>query len=234
MDEIYTPLQAAHALKVSTTTLRRYEDQGLIPDVPRTPSNRRCYSPVHIQAFTAIRALLRGFEIPVVFEVMRKIKHGNVDPALWLVNQQLYRLQMEKHRVEEIMSMIRNADFTKYNNVKVTDAMTIGEVAEIAGVNPSAIRHWEQEGLIASKRNKENGYRIFTTAELRKIIAISSLRKTIYYIENMKQLLYELETQDFARVERSFQFALQKLNSHLTLAFQGISELMKYISFYRA
>ncbi|WP_338114629.1 MerR family transcriptional regulator [Paenibacillus faecis] len=110
--------------------------------------------------------------------------------------------------------------------------MTIGEVAEIAGVNPSAIRHWEQEGLIVSKRSGENGYRLFSLAELRKIIVISSLRKTIYYMDHMKQLLNELETQDFAKVERSFQLASHKLNSRLTLQFQGIAQLMKYVDLY--
>jgi len=48
-----------------------------------------------------------------------------------------------------------------------TDSMTIGEVAQIAGVKTSAIRHWEQEGLIQSRRNKENGYRVFTRTELK-------------------------------------------------------------------
>ena len=137
----------------------------------------------------------------------------------------------EKQRVEEILRMLRNADLSKYRNTNVTDSMTIGEVAQIAGVKTSAIRHWEQEGLIQSSRNKENGYRVFTRTELRKIILISSLRKTVYYIENMKQLLNDLETQHYKQVERSFQLALQKLNSQLRNQFLGIAELMNMLAF---
>lgn len=229
MHEFYTPKQIAKMLNVSTTTLRRYEEQNLIPEVSRTAINRRCYTSLHVQAFATIRALLRGFEIPVVYEVMRKIKNGDIEDALWVINLQQYNLQAEKERVTGIMTMLRNADFPKFGKVKGTDWMNIGEVAQIAGVNPSAIRHWEKEGLITPGRNRENGYRVYAMAELRKIIVISSLRNTVYFIESMKQLLNDLETHHYSKVERSFQLALQKLNSQLTLQFQGISELMKYV-----
>jgi hypothetical protein len=43
-------------------------------------------------------------------------------------------------------------------------------VAAIAGVNPSSIRHWEKERLIRSERNPENGYRVFTQRELKKLL----------------------------------------------------------------
>lgn len=219
MEEIYTPTQIAKQLNVSTTTLRRYEDQGLIPDVPRTASNRRCYTSIHVQAFITIRALLKGYEIPVVYDVMRKIKGQQMESALWAINQEQHKTQVEKERLEEVLRMFRDVDLSKYKELTVTNSMTIGEVAQMAGVNPSAIRHWEQEGLISSNRNKDNGYRVFTLTELRKIILISSLRKTVYYIENMKQLLNEIETHNYKKVEVSFQLALQKLNSQLMKQF---------------
>ncbi|MEK4295559.1 MerR family DNA-binding transcriptional regulator [Paenibacillus sp. FSL R5-0914] len=232
MGDNYTPTMIAKKLNVSTTTLRRYEDQGLVPEVPRTPSNRRCYTDIHVQAFITIRALLQGYEIPVVYDVMRKIKARQIEDALWSINQEQFNTQTEKHRLEDVLRMFRNADLSKYNDLEVTNAMTIGEVAQMAGVKPSAIRHWEQEGLITSNRNKDNGYRVYTITELRKIILISSLRKTVYYIENMKQLLNEIETQNYKKVELTFELALQKLNSQLMKQFLGIAELMKYVKYY--
>ncbi|MEK3747579.1 MerR family transcriptional regulator [Paenibacillus sp. FSL E2-8871] len=232
MGDNYTPTMIAKKLNVSTTTLRRYEDQGLVPEVPRTPSNRRCYTDIHVQAFITIRALLQGYEIPVVYDVMRKIKARQIEDALWSINQEQFNTQTEKHRLEDVLRMFRNADLSKYNDLEVTNAMTIGEVAQMAGVKPSAIRHWEQEGLITSNRNKDNGYRVYTITELRKIILISSLRKTVYNIENMKQLLNEIETQNYKKVELTFELALQKLNSKLMKQFLGIAELMKYVKYY--
>lgn len=226
----YTPKQLADRLQVSTTTLRRYEKLGLIPEIARTASNRRCYEEVHLQAFATIRALLKGYGIPVVYETMKNAKRGNVEEALWLLNREQYKIQEEKLRVEEIHSLIRNTDFSEYRRVKIKEFMTIGEVARIAGVNTSAIRHWEQEGLIASRRNKENRYRVFTPSELKKIIVISSLRQTVYFIENMRSLLNDLDHMQLPRLEKSFQVALQKLNSRLLSQFQGIATLMEYVA----
>jgi DNA-binding transcriptional MerR regulator len=229
MDKIYTPKQLAGRIQISTTTLRRYEDFNLVPDVPRTATNRRYYSQIHVQAFVALRALIKGFDIPVAYEVMSLLKKGQVDQALWIINSQQYNLHIEKQRVEEIMTLIQHTDFSKYKNRQVREEMNIGEVAAIAGVNASAIRHWEKEGLIRSKRNPANGYRVFTARELKKIIVLSSLRKTVYFIESMKQVLEALETHELTAIERPFKMALQKLNEQLAKQMKGISEMMKYI-----
>ncbi|MEK4760481.1 MerR family DNA-binding transcriptional regulator [Viridibacillus sp. FSL E2-0187] len=227
--ETYTPKQIANALNVSTTTLRRYEEQNLIPDVTRTESNHRIYTLIHLQAFTTIRTLLKGYEVTIVYEAMRMIKNENYKKSLWLINEQQFHIELEKQKVEEILTMIQNADFTKYNNRKLKKCMRIGEAAEIAGVKTSAIRYWEQEGLVRSERNNENGYRMITIAELRKILVISSLRKTVYYIENIKQLLNDLDTQSYDKIESSFSLALENLSNQLLYQYKGISELLKYI-----
>lgn len=187
---------------------------------------------IHVQAFITFRALLKGYDIPVVYEVMRIIKDANFEKALWLVNEQQFHIQVEKQRVEEILTKIKDSNFTEYKNMKSKEFMSIGEVAKIAGVNSSAIRYWENEGLIHSERNNENGYRVFSIPQLRKILVIRSLRKTVYYIENMKKLLNDLDTQNYGRIEHSFQLALEKLNNQLLFQMKGIAEVMKYINFY--
>ncbi|MFD5020558.1 MerR family DNA-binding transcriptional regulator [Paenibacillus sp. NPDC058367] len=154
MRDNYTPTMIAKKLNVSTTTLRRYEDQGLVPEVPRTPSNRRCYTDIHVQAFITIRELLQGYEIPVVYDVMRKIKARQIEDALWSINQEQHNTQTEKHRLEDVLRMFRNADLSKYNDLEVTNAMTIGEVAQMAGVKPSAIRLGNKKALLLLTETK--------------------------------------------------------------------------------
>lgn len=96
-------------------------------------------------------------------------------------------------------------------------------------MNPSAIRHWEKEGLVTSTRHPVSGYRIYSVTELRKILVISSLRKTVYYIENLRKLLQDVEKFRLPKIDRSFQVALEKLNEKLRIQYQGIAELMAYI-----
>ncbi|MDU0330398.1 MerR family DNA-binding transcriptional regulator [Paenibacillus sp. 3LSP] len=157
MTDTYTPARIAERLNISTTTLRRYEEQGLIPEV------------------------CAGYDIPTVYEVMRKIKAGRVTEALWLINHQLAQVEDEKQR------------------------------------------------LITSTRHPVSGYRIYSVTELRKILVISSLRKTVYYIENLRKLLQDVEMFRLPKLDRSFQVALEKLNEKLRIQYQGIAELMAYI-----
>lgn len=228
MSQTYTPKQIAQQLAISTTTLRRYEEQELLPEVPRTSSNRRIYTAVHLQAFITIRALLQAYEIPVVYRVMKHIQQGCTIEALWMLNQQLHDIQQEKQRLESMMAMIQQTELRTSSKRQKSDHITIGEAAQIAGVKPSAIRHWEKEGLVQSVRHAENGYRLFNERELRKIIVISSLRKTVVFIDSMKQLLNDLDTHHVANVAKSFRIALNKLNQQLTLQYQGIAEVMHY------
>ncbi|WP_167629505.1 MerR family DNA-binding transcriptional regulator [Listeria valentina] len=225
----YRSNEMANLVKVSTTTLRRYEMQGLIPTVLRTKSGHRIYTDLHYFAFTTIRQLLKSFPIPVVYRTMRLIKNSQVTEALWLLNEHLATIQAEKGRITETLLAIQKIDFTPIHQVRSQNAMTIGEVAKIAQVKTSAIRHWEQEGLIHSERKAENGYRSFSITELRKILVISSLRKTVYYIENIKQLLEELDTNYCDKLEHAIDLALEKLNDQLKNCYQGIAKLVLYI-----
>jgi DNA-binding transcriptional MerR regulator len=52
--------------------------------------------------------------------------------------------------------------------------MRIGELARRAGTSPRALRHYEQEGLLAARR-RANGYREFDEHDLRLVAEIRSL-----------------------------------------------------------
>ncbi|WP_020616243.1 MerR family transcriptional regulator [Paenibacillus daejeonensis] len=226
----YTPKQIADLLQVSTTTLRRYEDQGLIPDVPRSASRRRGYTLLHVQAFRTIRALLKAYDFTTAYDMMRHIKAGQTEKAMWLMNEQQFNLQEEKRRVESVIKMIRDSNLTKSMQSSLDAPITIGEAAKVAGVNASAIRHWEKEGLIQTERNLENGYRVFNKREVEKIIVISSLRKTVYSIDRMKELLHNLDIRNMASLDKAFRLALEQLDHRLVVQFQAMPEVMEYMN----
>ncbi|GBF75908.1 MerR family transcriptional regulator [Paenibacillus sp. 598K] len=228
----YSPKQMAERLQVSTTTLRRYEELDLLPPIARALGNRkRVYTDLHLQAFVTIRAMLRAFSIPVAYDVMRGVRRGQTDDMLWLLNEQQYEVQVEKRRLSSVLAMIRDTNSHELESKIRKPSLTIGEAARIAGVRTSAIRHWEKERLIRSTRHPDNGYRLYTPQELRKIIVISSLRQTVYAIDEMRQLLASLETHSLQAVERSFQLAVDKLQAKLRLQFDAIAELSVYLGF---
>ncbi|MBI5533452.1 MAG: MerR family transcriptional regulator [Deltaproteobacteria bacterium] len=51
----------------------------------------------------------------------------------------------------------------------------IGEVASIAGVEPSVLRHWETEFRFLRPRRSRSGQRTYSKADVRKVLEIKHL-----------------------------------------------------------
>ena len=66
--------------------------------------------------------------------------------------------------------------------------MTIGEVAERAGLPAKTIRYYEEIGLIAPRRDS-NGYRAFTEADLHRLAFLGRARALGFSIEDCRTLL---------------------------------------------
>ncbi|EJB2785603.1 MerR family transcriptional regulator, partial [Enterococcus faecalis] len=49
---------------------------------------------------------------------------------------------------------------------------TIKDVSELLNIPKSTIRYWDEQGLISTTRNEENGYRTFDLEDLFKIYDI--------------------------------------------------------------
>jgi len=53
---------------------------------------------------------------------------------------------------------------------KLDEYLTIKEAAEYLGVSPNTLRNWGARGKIAVHRNPVNGYRLFRTRDLQRIL----------------------------------------------------------------
>ena len=51
------------------------------------------------------------------------------------------------------------------------------DVSELLNIPKSTIRYWDEQGLISTTRNEENGYRTFDLEDLFKIYDIDFYRK---------------------------------------------------------
>lgn len=66
--------------------------------------------------------------------------------------------------------------------------MKINEVESLVGVTKKNIRFYEQEGLLHPRRNKENGYRDYSQAEVDMLMRIKLLRKLGLPLEEIRRL----------------------------------------------
>lgn len=66
------------------------------------------------------------------------------------------------------------------------------EVASIIGVHPNTVRLYEEQGLISKPERLENGYRIYTDDDIKRLKIIRSLRCANYSLEAILHMLRQL------------------------------------------
>lgn len=67
--------------------------------------------------------------------------------------------------------------------------MKINEVEGLVGITKKNIRFYEEQGLLAPRRNSENGYRDYGEEEVQTLRRIKALRKLGVPIEEIRQML---------------------------------------------
>ena len=65
------------------------------------------------------------------------------------------------------------------------------EVSEYLGISMDSLRNWEMNGLLTVKR-KQNGYRVYTDADIQRLIIIRSLKCANYSLEAILQMFRQL------------------------------------------
>ena len=70
-------------------------------------------------------------------------------------------------------------------------SLTRKEASEALGISMDALRNWERNGLLTVKR-KNNGYRVYTDEDIRRLKIIRSLRCANYSLEAILRLLRQL------------------------------------------
>lgn len=71
------------------------------------------------------------------------------------------------------------------------ERLLIGEAAQLLGITPKTIRHYEKLGLLATPERTESGYRFYTADDLLRLHKIKSLQALGLSLERIKGVLGE-------------------------------------------
>ncbi|MFD2700637.1 MerR family transcriptional regulator [Paenibacillus shunpengii] len=194
-------IDIAKKLNISTSALRHYESWGLVPKVEREKNGYRIYTVEHEAYFQCIRALLPGFGMELIKELMPLIIRGNKTEALWLVNQAQVKLHTEKETVQKTAEVLELNELMEIPRFSDRNYFTIGDVAREANVSTSAIRHWEKEGLITPDRHKDSGFRIYNASDIRRVLIIRTVQKAAYSLNIVREVLADLEKNNIAQAK---------------------------------
>ncbi|HFL3599509.1 TPA: MerR family transcriptional regulator [Clostridioides difficile] len=125
-------------------------------------------------------------------EIVRTSANRDFDKAISLVNQYLQQLEIEKSNAEEaltIVAQILNGNTPETNKLFLTRK----ETAEHLNVTIDTLRNWEMNGLLKVKR-KQNGYRVYTDEDIKRLKIISALRCANYSLSAILRMLNALSS----------------------------------------
>ncbi len=76
-----------------------------------------------------------------------------------------------------------------YTNPKPIGSLHVAEIAHKAQVTPATVRYYSRIGLLSPGREPENGYRCFSSADLRRVVFIRQAQALGLTIGDIKVIL---------------------------------------------
>ena len=191
---IHKTSEVAKIIGIHPNTVRMYEELGLIPKAERKSNGYRVFTDFHIQQFQLARI---AFQIEVlqnglrkkIIETVKTSANGDFDKALLLANEYLLQVKGEKHNAEEAIKLVKQ--LLSGEPTKETLFLKRKETSQLLGVPIDTLRNWELNGLLKVKR-KNNGYRVYTDEDIKRLKIIRSLRCANYSLESILRMLNEL------------------------------------------
>ncbi|WP_019200368.1 MerR family transcriptional regulator [Tsukamurella sp. 1534] len=172
---VLRPVDLARPHGLSTQAIRNYEDQGILPAAARTPSGYRAYGPQHARALAAFLALVPGCGHARAGAVLRTLHRGDADGAFALLDEAHEELAGDRATLRRVRSAL--AGLAAPDGAGAGPELFVGDVARLIGVVPATLRAWEREGIVAPRRDRATGYRVFSQSDLRDARMAQQLRR---------------------------------------------------------
>ena len=71
--------------------------------------------------------------------------------------------------------------------------MQIGEVATRVGLSLRTIRHWDEVGLVVPSKRSAGGFRLYTEADIDRLVLVKTLRPLDFSLEQLRELLATMD-----------------------------------------
>lgn len=190
----YKTAEVAAIAGIHPNTVRLYEELGFIPKPERRENGYRIFTDFHIRqiklARTAfqIEVLQNGLRKKIV-EMVKVSARGEFEKAVSLTEEYLHQLSKERNNAREAIRIVKQ--ILSDTEEKSSLTMKRKEASSYLGISMDTLRNWEMNGLLTVKR-RENGYRIYTDSDIRRLKIIRSLRCANYSLESILRLLGQL------------------------------------------
>ena len=187
--------ELARAVGLSVQQVRNYEAFGFLPPAERGANGYRQYTAQHLAALETARQLMAGYGWQHALEVMQAVHRDDLDAALALVDARHAERDQTRRQIDQTLAALRVATGQRVAWARVRDDKGIGihEAAKRVGVRVSAIRYWEERGLLQPPRDSRNRYRRYDEHQLHRLQIIALLRGADYSFERIRAVLDDLD-----------------------------------------
>ncbi|MGY5764794.1 MerR family transcriptional regulator [Brachybacterium sp. DNPG3] len=178
----------------SVQQVRDLERLGVIPPAIRRTNGYREFGDAHVIALRAYRALALAIGPRSARSTMREMREMDYDEAV----ARAVALHVDLARArEEALAALRALDAIVEESLQEVpatpgDAMTITELSSALGVRSSALRFWEQEGLLRAERSGSTGARRYPPEAVREARIVVALRAGGYRIPDLRTVMASL------------------------------------------
>jgi DNA-binding transcriptional MerR regulator len=186
-DKPLRPVDLARDAGISVQQVRNYEAAGILPAAPRSPAGYRGYGERHLAALHTYRALAAAHGTGTAGDIMRAANEGDRPRALRLVDASHADLHDQRRATDAASEALESLAGTVA--VEPGPPLLVGELAHRLGVRSSALRVWEQAGLLAPDREPVTGHRRYGPTQVRDARIVHLLRQGGYLFARIRPVL---------------------------------------------
>ncbi|MBP1913961.1 DNA-binding transcriptional MerR regulator [Lederbergia galactosidilyticus] len=215
------PIDIAKKLNISTSSLRSYEERGIVPKPERSSTGYRIYTEEHVAYFECIVAMSPGFGMDITSAVLKNLQRKELDAALWIINNAQVANYEDKIMIKRVNKHLENLTHEH--------SITTGELSLQTNIPPTTLRYWEKEGFITSKRDELNNYRLFDTFQLIKVLLMKITQNAVYSYEviQIKKEIKNLNQYDLEEVRKVIHDIQKHIGKRNQKQLKGIFYLYK-------
>lgn len=192
MENTYKTSEVAKIIGIHPNTVRLYEDLELIPKANRLSNGYRIFNDYHIEQFNLARTALKvevlqnGLRKKII-NIIKLSAKGEFEEAIICTNDYINQVKNERRNEEEAIEIYKQLLLGIKNN-KSDMFLTRKQTAEYLNITMDTLRNWEMNGLLSIKR-KENGYRVYTSSDIKKLKIIRTLRCANYSLASILRMI---------------------------------------------
>jgi DNA-binding transcriptional MerR regulator len=205
LSNTYKTSEVAKIIGIHPNTVRRYEQWNFIPKPKRLKNGYRVFTDFHVEQFRLARAALKieltqnGLRKKAV-EIIKTSATGNLKEAQSMTKSYLHQIKAEQTNAEEAIEIVQQLLSGEEQGVGSL-YLTRKQTADYLQISMDTLRNWELNGLLSVKR-KQNGYRVYTDDDIRRLKIIRSLRCANYSLSAILRMLNELSLNPQANIKK--------------------------------